>query len=112
MVKNKAGAKWKNRSGRVSIFAGGKIQFSLKKNLGTFVLNLTLYTCCMCVKIDFSSYQDLFLVTYPTGLNCRRIHSLLVPVASPMVELDPSLFSLKKVLKSDKGPPAYNASGR
>ena len=89
-----------------------KFNLNKKNSLCTFALNLTLYTCCTCVKINFSSYQDLFLVTYPTGLNCRRSHSLLVPVAFPMVELGPTLFSLKKVLKSDKGPPAYNASGR
>ena len=45
-------------------------------------------------------------------IESRRSHSSCSHRYAPMVALGLNLFSLKKVLKSDKGPPAYNASGR
>ena len=95
ITKTETGANGKDEnSGRIFIFARRKIKFKSKKCLYTYALNLIRLTFCTFVKTNLSSCQDLFLVTHPTGLNCRRSHSLLVPVVFPMAELDPSLFSL------------------
>ena len=67
---------------------------------------------CSCLKITLSSYGNLLSVINPTGSNHGVVIARALTGIFPVVELGLGLFSLKKVLKSDKGPPAYNASGR